>query len=438
MKTVVVFGSGHVARPAIRTLLELGYKVLVATNQPETAHPMVEGFAHGEVIEVDVTNSSQVQKIVRRGDLAISLLPRTFHVLIAEACLKEKRHFITTSYVSDEMRGLHGAALRADLLFLNEIGADPGIDHMQAMKLVHAVQNEGGRVTGISSVCGGLPAPEANDNPLGYKISWSPGGVAQSGRRRARYLENGKVVHVGPFEIFDRAREVEIDGLGKLESYANGDSLRFVDEYALSDLRTLFRGTLRWPGWCETWAALSHLGWVDDAPDAALIDSTYADEMRRTAGGANEPNVRTAVARVLKLPKSHSVLDRLEWLGLFESAPVPAGSSSRIDLLAARMATKLSYREKERDMLALHHEIDFEDRHGKPGKYRSVMIEYGIPGGDSAMARTVGIPAAFAAHRALDGSIRLRGVRIPVHPEIYQPVLGDLATCGIQDKTIRV
>ena len=132
------------------------------------------------------------------------------------------------------------------------------------------------------------------------------------------------------------------------------------------------------------------------------------------------------------------MLDRLEWLGLFESAPVPAGSQSRVDLLAARMASKLAYREKERDMLALHHEIEFEDRDGKPGKLRSVMVEYGIPGGDSAMARTVGIPAAFAAHRILDGTIAVRGVRIPVHPEIYQPVLADLARCGIQDKTERV
>ena len=233
MKTVVVFGSGHVARPAIRTLLKMGHPVLVATNQPEMAQPMVEGFARGEVIETDVTNATRVREIVRRGDAAISLLPRIFHVLIAEACLEESRHFVTTSYVSEEMRGLDGPARRSELLFLNEIGADPGIDHMQAIKLIHGVQNKGGHVTGIYSVCGGLPAPEANDNPLGYKISWSPRGVAMTGQRRARYLENGKVVHVGPYEIFQSARKVEIDGLGTMETYANGDSLRFIDEYAL-------------------------------------------------------------------------------------------------------------------------------------------------------------------------------------------------------------
>ncbi len=438
MKTVVVFGSGHVARPAIRTLLETGHRVLVATDRPEAARAMIAGFPHGEVVEADATDAKAVRAQVRRGDLTISLLPVAFHVLVAEACLQEGRHFVTTSYVSEEMRALDGAARRAGILLLNEIGADPGIDHMQAMRMIHGVRERGGRVTGLYSVCGGLPAPETNDNPFGYKISWSTRGVALAGKRTARYLEGGEVVHVGPYRIFDSPREVEIDGLGMMESYANGDSIRFIDEYDLDGVSRMFRGSLRWPGWCSTWAALSHLGWVDDAPDAALVASTFADEMRRAAGAAPGVAAREAAAHALQLPVDHDILVRMDWLGLFAEEPTPEGAQSRLDLLVDRMDARLRYEEGERDMLVLYHEIEFEDGEGRPGKLCSSMIEYGILGEDTAMARTVGIPAGHAARRILDGTISLTGVRIPVIPEIYQPILADLAGDGIVETIERV
>ncbi len=431
MKKVVVFGSGHVARPAIRALLESGHDLLVATDQPEVGRAMLDGHPHGRVIDVDATDLDSVHSRLEGADLAISLLPVSFHLRVATACLRRGIHFVTTSYVSDEMRALHLKAEAQGLTFLNEVGADPGIDHMQAMRIIDSVRDAGGRVTGVYSVCGGLPAPEANDNPLGYKISWSTRGVALAGRRPAQFLRDGQVVVAGPFEIFQSPRALHLDGLGDFESYPNGDSLRFVEEYGLRDLDRMFRGSLRFSGWCETWAALARLGYVEDLGTGAR---TYADLARELAGAAGGDSPRDATAAFLGLEPEHPLLDRLQWLGLFDEEEVGLETPTRLDLLVQRMDRRLRFEEGQRDMLILYTEVDYVDAGQAPHQIRSLMVEYGISHGDSAMARTVGLPAACAARRILDGSITRRGVCIPVHREIYDVVLTDLEGYGIREE----
>lgn len=434
MSGVVIFGSGFVARPAIRALLEAGQSVLVATDRTDVAEEMIAGHERGRVTRIDATDRAAVRATVREGDAVISLLPVAFHVRVAEACLAESRPFVTTSYVSEQMRALDGAARRAGLLFLNEIGADPGIDHMQAMRMIDRVRDEGGRVTGLRSLCGGIPAPEASHNPLRYKLSWSPRGVVLAGARSARYVEDGEVIHVPPFEIFDHPRAITVEPLGELESYPNGDSIRFEEEYGLTDLRTLFRGTLRWPGWCATWSALARLGWIDEAPDAALRGSTLAAEALRSAGGRDGEDPRSAAARALSLDEDDEVLTRLDWLGIFAESPVPDQARSRADLLVALLEEKLAYEEGEVDMLVLYHELEYRDASGGVRSVQATLRKRGIPGGDSAMSRSVGLPAAFAALRILDGTIRGSGVRIPVDREVYEPILADLARAGIEEE----
>jgi saccharopine dehydrogenase-like NADP-dependent oxidoreductase len=307
---------------------------------------------------------------------------------------------------------------------------------MQAMRLIHRVRRRGGRVTGFRSLCGGVPAPDSNDNPWGYKLSWSPRGVLLASKRPARYLRNGEVVHLEPYELYADPRPISIEGVGELEAYPNGDSLRFGEEYGLSEPEFLVRGTLRWPGWCETLIALSDLDWIDESPSAALPGSTHAEVMRRAAGARNGEPLREAVARVLEIPAAHAVLERLEWIGLFDDAPVPAGARSRADVLVARMQEKMGYKPGERDLLVLHHEVEWKDASGAPHRIVAQMTEAGVPHGDSAMSRTVGIPAAFAARRILDGTIGETGVRIPTRPSIYSPVLADLKSVGIEE-TVR-
>lgn len=433
MNTVAVFGSGRVARPAIRTLLDTGHRVVVATDQPQAGAAMIDGHPEGRVVEVDARDATAVRAIVADCDAAMSLLPVSFHALIAEQCLAEKKHFVTTSYVSDEMRELRPRVEEAGLLFLNEVGADPGIDHMQAMRIIDRLRKEGANIRGFFSVCGGLPAPEANDNPFGYKISWSPRGVALAGSRVARFVAAAEIVVAGPFEIFDDPRTLEIEGVGTFEAYPNGDSTRFLRKYGLEDVRGMFRGSLRFAGWCATWSALGRLGWLETEPSRELSAPTYAAAAHEAAGGEPGESARAASARALGMDESDAVLDRLEWLGLFEDDPVPDEAASLLDLLVARMEERLRYREGERDMLVLYHEFEYEDASGLEHRLGSTMIQYGEPGGDTAMARCVGFPAAFALRRILDGTIPARGVRIPVVPEIYEPILADLKTVGIEE-----
>ncbi|GJM44455.1 MAG: saccharopine dehydrogenase [Gemmatimonadota bacterium] len=436
MKKVVIFGSGHVARPAIRTLLETGHEVVVATNDEDAALRMIDGHAHGTVRAIDASDADDVRAAVRGADAALSLLPVQYHVRIAEACVAERLSFVTTSYVSEEMRSLDGLARRRKLLFLNEVGADPGIDHMQAMRLIHKVKEQGGQVTGFRSVCGGLPAPEAADNPIKYKLSWTPRGVVMAGGRRARYLEDGKLVPVPRFTIFDHAAEIDTPEFGTLESIPNGDSLRYLDEYGLDDVSTLFRGTLRWPGWSRLWSCLTRLGYLDGSPDASLSGSTYAVEMWHAAGGREAESSQTAAARALGMEPKDPVVMAMKWLGLFADRAVPRKAQSRADLLVSRMRRKLKYEAGERDMLVLHHQVDWIDQDERPRRMTASMTEYGVPNGDTAMSRTVGLPSAIAIRRTLDGTIRETGVRIPTLPSIYEPILTDLEAHGIRETLV--
>jgi saccharopine dehydrogenase-like NADP-dependent oxidoreductase len=433
VKRVVVFGSGYVARPAVRTLLETGHAVRVATDQPAVAETMIDGHPHGEAVLANATDPASIRSMLEGADAAISLLPVSFHVRVARACLEAGVHFVTASYVSEEMRGLHEDACTRGLTFLNEVGADPGIDHMQAMRILDGIRESGGTPTGFYSVCGGLPAPEANDNPFGYKISWSTRGVALAGKRPVQFLRDGEIVVTKPFEIFQSPRRIHLEGLGDFEAYPNGDSVRFIEEYGLRDMQRMFRGSLRFTGWCETWAALAKLRLIDDR---RAEGATYADAFRTAVAATPSQAPRDAAAALLGINDDHALLDRLEWLGLFEDAPITLENPTYLDLLVDRMDQRLRFAEGERDMLVLYHEVDYRDADGAQRQTRATMVEYGIPKGDSAMARTVGLPAAYAICRILDGSITRRGVCIPVDRESYEPILADLADAGIHEVVV--
>jgi len=327
------------------------------------------------------------------------------------------------------MSALDGNARDAGLLFLNEIGLDPGIDHMSAMRVIHGARERGGRVVSFRSYCGGLPAPEANTNPWGYKFSWSPRAVIMASRNAARYLEDGRVVEVPGPELFADCRLVDVPEAGEFERYPNRDSLPYVETYGLQDAETMFRGTLRNGGWCATWLTLSRLGFLSDEPQQ-LGGFTYA---QFTAGvlGTSADNVRAEFAARAGVSEDDDVVARMEWLGFFSDEPLPCDEGAPMDVLAVRLQEKCPYEEGERDMIVLHHEfdVDYGDRREA---VTSTLVDYGVPGGDSAMARTVSLPAAIAARLILEGKIDLAGVHIPVVPEIYEPVLDELETLGIK------
>ena len=431
MQRVLILGAGLVARPLVRYLLEHpDFFVTVASRTVSKAQQMIAGHRQGQAIALDMANDDRLDLLVEEHDLAVSLLPSTHHVRVAQSCIAHGKHMVTTSYVSEAMRALDGAAKEAGIIILNEIGVDPGIDHMAAMKIIHRVQAAGGEITSFTSWCGGLPAPEANSNPLGYKFSWSPRGVIAAGRSAARFLRDGQEVFISGEELFDHYWMAPIEGLGDFEGYPNRNSLPYMETYGIPTTRGMFRGTLRNEGWCATLKKLGELGWFADERRDDLVGLTFRELSARLVGGRGD-NLKAALAAHLGIETDSQVMSNLAWLGLLSDDPLPAGRRTLLGVLAARMLQKMSYEPGERDMLILQHEFLAQYPDGQE-RITSTLIDFGIPYGDSSMSRTVGLPAAIGVKMVLQGEISARGVLTPVLPEIYEPALAELEELGIR------
>lgn len=431
MNKILVLGAGLVSRPGVDYLLQQkGLSVTVASRTVSKAEKLVKGTANGRAVAVDVEDGQALAALIGAHDIVISLLPWIHHVRVAGLCLEHGKHMVTTSYVSDGMRQLAPAVLEKGLTFLNEIGVDPGIDHMSAMKIIHHVESEGGKVLHFHSYCGGLPAPEHNDNPFGYKFSWSPRGVVLASRNSARYLEDGKIVEIPGQDLFANPWVETIEGLGTFEVYPNRDSLPYRDQYGLKDALTVIRGTYRNPGWCETLKKIVELGLVDETPRDGLKGISYKEMTAGLVGVPAAGDVRKATAAKLGITADSAIMKRLDWLGLFGDETIP-DSGSYLDVLSARLQQKLYFKEGEKDMLILRHRFIVENKDKSRDLITSTLIDFGIPFGDSSMARTVSLPMAIATRLIAEGRIAMKGVLTPVHPDIYEPVLAELESLNI-------
>ena len=427
MKKILVLGAGMVAGPLIGYLQEQGYALTVTSLVLEEARALLGDDRHGKAMTLDLQDDATLGALVADHDLVISLVPYTFHPLVARHCLERGKNLVTASYVSPEMQALDGEARQAGLVFLNEIGLDPGIDHMSAMRIIDDVQGRGGVIRHFRSYCGGLPAPEANDNPFGYKFSWAPRGVLMASRNGAHYLGDSHEVVVEPARLFRDMHLLHVPGGGDFEAYPNRDSLAYREIYKLGDeARTVFRGTLRNMGWCDTMFNLGKVGLLDDA-ERKSQGMTCADYVRDLLGAGPDEDLRLAAARRMGIAPDCLPAWSLHWLGLFSERPVGHERVSPLDLLGDVMLEKLVYAPGERDMVVLFHE--FKAWFAAESRYErltSTLVDFGVPGGDSSMARTVSLPAAIAARLILEDKIPQRGVLRPVHPEIYNPVLDEL------------
>lgn len=433
MKQVLVLGAGLVSRPLVDYLLKQpDFQVTVASRTVSKADALIGSHPRGKTQALSIEDGEALKKAIAGSDLVISLVPYTHHVRIAELCLELKKNMVTTSYVSEAMGKLDGRAKQAGILILNEIGLDPGIDHMSAMRIIHGVQQRGGEISSFYSYCGGLPAPEANTNPFGYKFSWSPRGVVMAGRNSGQYLKDGQVVKIPGPELFAHHWLIDIEGLATFEAYPNRDSLPYVNTYGIASTHSMYRGTLRNPGWCDTWKKMVDLGLLDDKVRTNLKGLTYAQFTASLIAVLAGVNLKRDLAGFLKIDQGSEPIRRMEWLGLLGNDPLPCEEGSPLDVLAARLLEKLQFAPGERDMIVLHHEFKAaypKDR--KEERITSTLIDFGIPNGDSAMSRTVSLPAAIATRMILEGRIRKTGVHIPVDPAIYEPVLDELAEVNI-------
>lgn len=431
MQNVVILGAGMVSRPIVRYLLDQkDIFVTMASRTVSKAEKIIDGHPHGKAVSFDVKDKNHLEELVKGADVVVSLLPYTYHVDVAKLCIKHTKHLVTTSYVSDEMKQLDEQAKDAQVLLLNESGLDPGIDHMSAMRVIHDVEQNGGRVVSFRSTTGALPAHEANTNPFGYKFSWSPRGVLLASRNAAKWLEDDKVISIPGEKLFEHYNFQDIPEVGTFENYPNRNSVAYKEIYGLKDSYTVYRGTFRMAGWCESLRAISQLGWLKDTPLSNFKGDSYGDLTRHLVSATKEQDVLLKTAEVLHLKPYSTVIKRFEWLGLFSNEPLPKDKDTPLDYLNVLTLKKMSLKEDERDMIIMHHEF-IADYNDKKDYITSTLVEYGIPHEDSAVARTVALPAAIAVKMILNKTITLTGVHIPIQPDIYNPILDELETMNV-------
>ena len=405
----------------------------MASRTVSKAEQMIDGHPQGEAISLDVNDEEKVDALVSKADVVVSLLPYTYHVKVAEMCIAHQKQMITTSYVSDAMKALDKKAKAAGILILNECGLDPGIDHMSAMRIIHDVEKKKGKVISFKSTTGALPSHEANNNPFGYKFSWSPRGVLLASRNAAQWLENGKEVSIPGQQLFENYYLQDVKGTGVFENYPNRNSIPYKDIYGLKHAQTVYRGTFRMTGWCETIRAIVALGWLSEEPLKGFSGKTYGDLTRHLIGAKPKDNLLEATAKYLGLKPYAAIIKRLGWLGLFGDESLSKEKNNPLDYLNVLTLEKMSMGPHERDMVVMQHEF-IAEYPSKKEYITSTLVDYGIPDGDTSVARTVALPAAIAVKMVLNRQIRLAGVHIPVIPEIYNPILDELEQIGITFK----
>lgn len=432
MKKILILGSGMVAGPIIKYLLQKKYIVTVASNTPERAKSLINNAPRGNAVLWEADDSKTLDSLIKETDLVVSLLPYSFHVMVAEKCVAHKKNMVTTSYVKPEMQALDLAAKEAGVIILNECGLDPGIDHMSAMRIIDTVHGLGGKIKEFYSLCGALPAPEcSNDNPFRYKFSWSPKGVILAGNNSATYLRHGEKVEIPTEKLFKDVFEVPVSGLEILDVYPNRDSLPYIELYGIPETETMYRGTFRYKGWCEALHALKTLK-LTLPEEHDFTGMTYAQMLAQMIGAKKVSNLKKQVAEFLKVSEESVAIKALEYLDLFEDKPMNRKKDSTYEIISDLMIERMMLPEDERDMGILQHIFLAEYPDGKREVIKSKLLDFGIPGKETSIARTVALPAACAVRMILEEEINITGVHIPVIPEIYNPILHELENLGIE------
>ncbi len=426
MKSVLVLGTGYVVKPMVDYFIDkCKYQVLVASRDPHHPKPIIADRPLGKRVIWNATPPySELDKMVEGVDLVVSMIPPYMHPIVAKACIKHRVNMVTTSYISPEMAALKEEATKAGIIILNEIGEDPGMDHMGAMLMINLAKEEGGKIIDFKSYGAGIPSFEHNNNPFGYKLSWSPRGLLAAGQTPAVYIKDGEKVEVSGEDLFDNSWLVDVEGLGTFETYPNRDATRYIVDYGLEGIKHFYRGLLRFPGYCNSMQAFKDLNLMNDEEGHTLAEKTYRQFTADLLGVA-EHEVEKEVAKKLNLKTSSDIVKQLKWLGLFDDRPIPTLKGTNADILLGLINEKLSYKEHEKDMIIVHNEAFVEFPKRIERRTATMKVE-GTPFGHSAMSRAVSLPAAIASRMILEGTINVKGIVKPTLKEIYQPVLNEL------------
>jgi len=440
-KRVLTLGAGRVAKPLVDYLVDVcRYKVTVADMIVSRAEDLVKGLSSANAVHWSSEQEALTDSLVSKNDIVVALIPSTVHIPVARSCLRQGKNMVTAAFETPSIRELDGEARQKGILIFNEIGEDPGLDHLGTQMVLDEIRAEGGRVVSLHSFGSGIPSFRSNNNPMGYKFSWEPRGLFRSAMASALYYEEGIPVSVPSGRIFDKHWLLDIEGLGTFEVYPNRDCSRYIEAFGVEGKVTFYRGLLRYSGYCNNMRYLIALGLLDAEEQLDFRDMSYRQFSAGLIGSEEPENVERAISRYLKVDRNADIINRLRWLGLFDDRQVAVEKGSKADVLLELMLERMSYGPGETDMIIVHVEAiaAFADRREK--RTATLMME-GTPFGESAMSRAVGLPTAVSTRFILEGRTRAAGVQMPpTLPELHGPVLGELASHGFQfrRRTVRL
>lgn len=437
MKNILLLGAGRSSYHLIQYLLQQAstehWHVTVGDFDAKLAEEKVGNNPHGTAIQFDIQNTELAEHHISKADVVISLLPPFLHLKAAKACLKFGKHLLTASYVSPELKALEEEVKAKGLLFLNEIGLDPGIDHLSAMQIIDRLKAEEAKIVAFRSYTGGLIAPEHDNNPWNYKFTWNPRNVVLAGQGTAKYLINGQYKYVPYHRLFTHLEQIDVENFGEFEGYPNRDSLSYREVYGIANIPTLLRGTLRRKGFCSAWNAFVQLGMTDDS--YAIENSemmSYREFTNSFLQYSKVYLVEEKLANLLGVATDDVLMKKIAWLGLLGHEKIGLKRATPAQILQHLLERKWKLEEGDKDMIVMQHIFEYETAQGEQRTLTSSLVVIGEDTQATAMSKTVGLPLGIAAKLLLQGKIDLKGVIIPVQPQIYEPVLQELEGLGVK------
>lgn len=437
MRSILIFGAGQSSSSLVSYLLKKSVseslELIIADISPDNAKLLVKGHPKGSVVQLDIFQDEQRKAQIRKADLVISMLPASLHTLVARDCVEFGKNLVTASYISDELEKMDPEVKKKGLVFMNEIGLDPGLDHMSAMQVIDRIKALGGKMIMFESFCGGLIAPESDSNLWHYKFTWNPRNVVVAGQGGvAKFIQEGKYKYIPYHKLFRRTEFLEIEGYGRFEAYANRDSLKYREIYGLEDILTLYRGTIRKVGFSRAWNIFVQLGMTDDSyVMEGSEDMSYRDFTNSFLAYSPFDSVELKLRHYMNIEQDDSIWYKILELDLFNPVKkIGLKNATPAQILQKILIEKWTLEPDDKDMIVMYHKFGYE-LNGEVKQIDSNLVVIGDDQTYTAMAKTVGLPVALAAIKILNGEIRTPGVQLPIKKEVYAPILKELENFGI-------
>jgi saccharopine dehydrogenase-like NADP-dependent oxidoreductase len=430
MTKILVIGAGRSTVSLIDYLLKnsttYDWRITVADVDIKLAQDKVLGQANGSAISFDIKNEEKRRAVIADHDFIISMLPAFMHGDVARDCVEFGKHMATASYVSADMLALDKEAKSKNILLLNECGLDPGIDHASAMKLIDEIKHQGGEIVSFKSYCGGLVAPESNDNPWGYKFSWNPRNVILAGQGTAQYLLDGELKFLPYNRLYSETNVIEMEGYGKFDAYANRDSIGYIDSYGLNNIKTMIRGTLRQHGYCKAWNVFVKLGLTDDSSKITHANKLTYSSLLASFLPPDKADLKERLKSFVGSTWDAEIEKKMDYLELFSNKKIELPEGTPAQLLQALLEEKWELKPNDKDMIVMQHEFEYSLPGRSNQKLNSSLVVLGKDQNHTGMALTVGLPLAITVKNFLTKQFNLTGVQIPTKKEIYLPLLKEL------------